>query len=85
MIIACVKSGTYLLIDGSQVVAKISRLYKPAPKGPAKYWHDGYSLKWPHDGEEELFRTLGDIHLQYECENYPGYNAILKGQKGSYK
>jgi hypothetical protein len=84
MIIACVKSGTYFLIEDNQVIAEINRQYKKAPRGHAGYWSDGYLLRWLTDGEEEYFTTLKDIHLQHECVNWPGYNAILKGQKGSY-
>lgn len=79
MIIASVKPGRYLIIDNDRVVGEVERMYQPAPRGPAKYWSDGYKLRWKH-GEEDLFCTLSDLNMAYPMDNYPGYMKVL--QKG---
>jgi hypothetical protein len=83
MMIACIKSGTYFIIstDDFRVVGEVTRLWKKAPRGPASFWPDGYVLKWVDTGEDEYYQTLKAIHERHNFENYPGYNAILQGQK----
>ncbi len=78
MIIACIRSGLYYIIEDDVVIAKVIRLYR---RVGSQNWSDGYEVLWKWPQHIERFRTLQAIHEKHPMSNWPGYNAILKGQK----
>lgn len=88
MLIASVKAGHYLLIEGNTVVGSVVRT--PDRSRYTYYPEYVYELTatiarptGEIDKVSKIYRNLRDLNDDYEFENYPGYNAILKADRVS--
>lgn len=74
LIIACVKSGEYLLIADDVIIGDVKRVYSNDRYGFMKYT---YHLTFRNHPGLYIYKTLPELEKDFRFSNFPGYNSIL--------